>query len=71
MHIHVLTSLKGLNCESLVSHCVPNPCLNNGTCASWDNGYICHCSENYIGNDCQGQLYINHHNTIIDAFDFT
>ena len=36
-----------------MSHCVPNPCLNNGTCVSWKDGYLCHCSENYIGGDCQ------------------
>lgn len=44
-----------------MSYCIPNPCLNNGTCVSRDSGYIC-CSENYSVGDCrdQGQSRIIH-----------
>ncbi|XP_050418140.2 adhesive plaque matrix protein 2 [Patella vulgata] len=41
-------------CESCCkrSACTPNPCKNNATCLSVDNGYSCSCTPGYFGENC-------------------
>ena len=38
-----------------LGNCIPNPCLNGGTCTEKSNGYFCTCEENFKGQNCQKQ----------------
>ena len=37
---------------TLTLDCSHNPCLNNGTCLTENNTFICICTENYYGGAC-------------------
>lgn len=43
------------------SKCVPNPCLNDGTCRDVDiaRGYVCYCSIAYLGPNCESECWIS------------
>ncbi|XP_070566516.1 neurocan core protein-like [Ptychodera flava] len=46
--------LCGFNCNPVViDHCLPNPCMNGGTCSQDSQGYTCSCTEDYVGDDCE------------------
>ncbi|CAF4571234.1 unnamed protein product, partial [Rotaria magnacalcarata] len=50
----------GARCYLKYDDCDPNPCLNNGTCLStYDRSgevsYICNCSVQFYGNECQNE----------------
>ena len=34
------------------------PCLNGGDCVNTDGGYICNCTDSYIGTDCETGKYL-------------
>ena len=42
----------GNNCETFAP-CLPEPCLNGGTCLTNDNGYTCTCPIGFTGDTCQ------------------
>ncbi len=35
-----------------IDECLPDPCLNGGTCIDGDNSYICSCLPGYDGVNC-------------------
>lgn len=34
-------------------HCASNPCLNGGSCTNTSTSYICYCSSEFSGNNCE------------------
>lgn len=36
-----------------MDHCSLNPCLNGGTCREKIEGYICNCTEHWMGVNCE------------------
>lgn len=36
-----------------IDECASNPCLNGGTCLDQVGGYICNCSDEYMGVHCE------------------
>ena len=33
-------------------NCAVNPCLNNGKCINFDNGFQCECADGFNGTTC-------------------
>lgn len=54
---HNLCNLIGKNCEIGANLCLSNPCINNGSCSTVSNSYLCSCSPPYAGPNCE--LIIN------------
>jgi hypothetical protein len=42
----------GLNCQSLINYCNPNPCIN-GNCTQLVGSYACVCPAQYAGPRCE------------------
>ena len=36
-------------------HCYSQPCLNNGSCVNFADGYQCACVTGFQGQNCQGE----------------
>ena len=36
-----------------IDDCATNPCLNDGTCADYVNGFDCFCTDGYSGDTCE------------------
>jgi formylglycine-generating enzyme required for sulfatase activity len=48
------TGYEGPQCGTDINECVPNPCLNAGTCAEGVPGtYICTCTGGFTGDNCE------------------
>ncbi len=48
------TGYEGDSCETDINECVPDPCLNGGSCAQGVPGtYICTCPGEYTGDNCE------------------
>lgn len=45
----------GRSC-SMTDYCAAEPCQNNGSCASEQEGYICHCHAGYDGKNCERDM---------------
>lgn len=43
----------GAACDTLISPCVSQPCLNNGVCYSVGLNYTCICRQGYSGSRCE------------------
>ena len=46
----------GLNCETEIDDCDPDPCMNDGECIDLVVGYRCVCQLPYTGPNCSTQL---------------
>ena len=46
-------SLPYCRCQTDVDECASDPCQNNGTCWDQVDGYLCNCTANYTGDNCQ------------------
>ena len=46
----------GLNCETEIDDCEPNPCMNGGDCIDLVIGYRCVCQLPFSGPNCSTQL---------------
>ena len=42
----------GTNCSMDINECLPNPCLNSGTCTDMINDYACNCTNEWGGRNC-------------------
>ena len=40
-------------CDEEINECEPNPCQNEATCTDLIGTYLCNCTEDYTGNDCE------------------
>ena len=40
-------------CETEANECIPNPCLNGGTCIDELNNFECLCLPGFSGTNCQ------------------
>ena len=49
----VTVMLPVARCQTDIDECESTPCWNNGTCEDQVNGYICNCTENYVGDNCE------------------
>lgn len=47
---------KGINCSEKINYCLPNPCLNNGSCIQNLTKYTCNCQKIYYGTNCEKQM---------------
>ncbi|XP_028650477.2 delta and Notch-like epidermal growth factor-related receptor [Erpetoichthys calabaricus] len=47
---------EGDQCQFVVNHCLPQPCMNGGTCLNTFSGYNCQCPEGYRGNMCEQKI---------------
>ena len=54
------TGYGGINCNSYIELCDPNPCENGGSCEDLINDYICHCTSGHVGRNCsfEGFVYV-------------
>ena len=43
---------SGDTCDTDINECMPNPCLNNGTCQDQVNNYSCVCANEWSGRNC-------------------
>nr|XP_006006784.1 PREDICTED: delta and Notch-like epidermal growth factor-related receptor [Latimeria chalumnae] len=43
-------------CQSVVDHCLPQPCENGGACFNNIAGYSCQCSEGFVGSKCEEKI---------------
>ena len=50
------TRFKGSSCNILKNACLSNPCMNNGTCDSLNNGFKCICGKNFYGKNCENKV---------------
>ena len=39
----------------LVVECLSTPCMNGATCTETAGGYICTCTRNYEGANCESE----------------
>ncbi|MBN3280272.1 DNER protein, partial [Polyodon spathula] len=46
----------GEQCESVIDHCLSQPCRNGGICFNNLPGYSCHCPEGYRGSVCEEKI---------------
>ena len=44
---------SGMFCETEANECIPNPCLNGGTCIDELNNFECLCLPGFSGSNCQ------------------
>ena len=44
---------SGMFCETEANECIPNPCLNGGTCIDELNNFECLCQPGFSGTNCQ------------------
>ncbi|KAI6653592.1 Neurogenic locus notch-like protein 1 [Oopsacas minuta] len=42
----------GSMCETDINECIPEPCINNGTCIDQVNDYNCTCVNEWMGKNC-------------------
>jgi hypothetical protein len=42
----------GSLCETL-NACYSNPCLNAGTCLNTASGFVCSCTDQWTGKNCE------------------
>ena len=42
----------GVNCQTLIDNCSPNPCLNSGVCTNGVDSYTCACANGFLGTNC-------------------
>jgi Notch-like protein len=43
----------GVECETNIDDCSPNPCMNGGTCSDGVDQYTCTCPGGYAGTNCE------------------
>lgn len=45
--------LSGKHCQVDIDDCASSPCLNGGMCIDKVNGFVCNCSERWMGDRCE------------------
>ena len=50
------TGYEGINCESNINDCNPDPCLNNGVCKDGIDLFTCTCAPDFTGDKCQTRI---------------
>ena len=40
-----------------INDCLPNPCMNEGTCSDRIDGYSCSCVAGYTGQNCEISMH--------------
>ncbi|XP_043926346.1 delta and Notch-like epidermal growth factor-related receptor [Protopterus annectens] len=51
-----LLGYTGELCQSVIDHCLPQPCENGGTCINSLTGYSCQCQEGFLGAQCEQKI---------------
>lgn len=52
-HCTCSDAYEGTLCELQRDHCQSNPCGVGGTCVSLVGGYVCTCTKEYSGRNCE------------------
>jgi hypothetical protein len=47
----------GLHCETELDECLPEPCINHGTCVDLVNGYSCTCAPEFTVSNGMGMRW--------------
>ena len=47
------TGYNGINCNNYIGVCIPNPCMNNGSCQDIPGSFICSCPSPLSGRLCE------------------
>lgn len=45
--------MLGTFCQINIDDCSSNPCLNGGICKDMIDGFICNCTERWMGETCE------------------
>ena len=48
--------LTGTLCDVAIDFCVPEPCMNSGSCSSSTDGFTCTCPAGITGDRCQDDV---------------
>lgn len=56
-----------------VDDCVPNPCVNGGSCSDGINNYTCSCVDGFEGRNCSTSesVYSGVPNSVAPSFEFS
>ena len=46
---------NGASCNNYNGACIPNPCMNSGSCEDLINDYTCQCTSGYTGRNCSSE----------------
>ena len=47
------TGYNGTNCDNYIGVCIPNPCMNNGSCQDIPASFTCSCPSPLSGRLCE------------------
>ncbi|CAF5063207.1 unnamed protein product, partial [Rotaria sp. Silwood1] len=50
------TGYQDERCTTEIDECLSSPCQNNATCIDQIGGYICACSKNFFGLQCENKV---------------
>lgn len=50
--------ILGKYCEELIDNCSSSPCLNEGYCKNFVNGYTCTCKDGFYGINCEKDVEV-------------
>ena len=48
--------MTGDLCERDIDECVTTPCHNGGECTNTHGGFVCNCSDGFMGDVCLDKL---------------
>ncbi|CAF5016122.1 unnamed protein product, partial [Rotaria sp. Silwood1] len=51
------TGYQDERCTTEIDECLSSPCQNNATCIDQIGGYICACSKNFFGLQCENKKF--------------
>ncbi|CAF1175880.1 unnamed protein product [Rotaria sordida] len=51
------TGYEDETCRTEINECLSNPCQNNASCIDQIDGYICACTKNFIGLQCEHKKF--------------
>ena len=56
MRLYYYLMTAGRYCETNIDDCIPDPCLNGGSCSDRVDEYVCGCAPEYVGANCSDHV---------------